>query len=82
MTVDDMAVYLEKLKFVKEKHDRGITEFAKGPRKGSWQTYVGVSSRRQVIRKTEKELVEYLYSYYKESDACIRTFEQVYNEYK
>lgn len=73
--VEEM-VFSAKKEFVSRVHGYAITQYTKGAKAGRHKTYVG-SPRKEVSRRTEKELYEYLYDYYKQTE---QTFESVFFE--
>lgn len=51
-----------KKQYVLNSHTHKITKIRKGKKAGKFKTYVG--NRKEVIRSTESDLIDYLYEYY------------------
>ncbi len=68
-----------KKEYVKKRHTRAISQMtnAKGYKKDKWKTYIG-PERKEIIRKTEEEIIDYLYNYYSAMDNKTKTLEQVF----
>ncbi len=80
--IDILSMMLKnakKQKFVEERHTKAITQIACGSKAGKWKTYVG-EPRREVVRPTKKELLEFLYDYYVEQDNLDPTYAEVFEE--
>lgn len=78
-----------KKNFVLQHHTQAITQLHSSNKykDGNWKTYIRDENgvRKEVIRKTEKELYDTLYAYYKQTLARPVTFEEVFealSEYK
>ena len=71
--VNDMITNAKKT-YVADHHSQAITQLhSKNKYKdGNWKTYVNVDgNRKEVVRKTEEELYEYLYQFYKDSERTV-----------
>ena len=78
--VNDMITNAKKT-YVADHHSQAITQLhSKNKYKdGNWKTYVNVDgNRKEVVRKTEEELYEYLYQFYKDSERTVVTFEDAF----
>ena len=67
--------------YVTDHHSQAITQLhSKNKYKdGTWKTYVYADgNRKEVVRKTEEELYEYLYQFYKDSERAVVTFEDAF----
>ena len=72
-----------KKNYVQEKHPHAIIQLEKGTKKGMWKTYIGTGKEREAVtRKEEKDIYEYLYTYYKNADDRIKTLQDVFNMLK
>ena len=74
-------------KFVLERHKQKITSIKSTGKKHGWyKTYVGTGrERKEVIRKQENDLYNYLFEYYTEQDNRAKTLSEVFEaweEYK
>lgn len=67
-------LFTAKKEYVNKVHTASITHIEKGTKAGKWKTYVG-KPRKEVLRATEKELYEALYSYYAEQEKATYTFD-------
>lgn len=65
--------------YVLKMHPYTITRIATGPKEGKYKTYIG-KPRKEVVRKTEKELISVLYDYYLKIDKRQNTFGNIFNE--
>ena len=78
--VNEMITNAKKT-YVADHHSQAITQLhSKNKYKdGNWKTYVNVDgNRKEVVRKTEEELYEYLYQFYKDSERTVVTFEDAF----
>lgn len=66
-------LFTTKKTYVDEIHKASITHIEKGIKAGKWKTYVG-KPRKELLRSTEKELYEALYTYYSEQEKSSYTF--------
>lgn len=69
----------KKRQFVQEHHTKAITQISSGKKSGKWKTYVG-DPRKEVLRNTEKELIDYLFDYYKNQNRHEPTYADVFEE--
>ncbi len=77
--LSEMLEEAKKRKFVKEHHTRSIVQISSGKKTGRWKTYLG-NPRKEVLRNTEKELIEYLYNYYMERDCPEPTYADIFED--
>ena len=78
--VNDMITNAKR-KYVTDHHSQAITQLhSKNKYKdGNWKTYVYVDgNRKEVVRKTEEELYEFLYQFYKDLERTVLTFEDAF----
>lgn len=75
-TVISTMMAIVKKDYVKKTHPYAITTIAKGKKAGKFKTYVG-NPRKEVIRNTETELIEFLYNYYFVLNEKLNTFGSV-----
>ncbi len=66
-------LFTTKKTYVDEIHKASITHIEKGKKAGKWKTYIG-NPRKELLRSTEKELYEALYTYYSEQEKSSYTF--------
>lgn len=72
-------IYAKKKEYIAKVHSRSITQIDKGRKQGMWKTYVG-NPRKEVVRQTERELIDYLFHYYKIEEKLNRSFYSVFDE--
>lgn len=65
--------------YVTQQHPYTISQLSKGSKKGKWKTYIG-SPRKEVLRRTEDEMLQYLYDYYRANDKASTSFQAVFDE--
>lgn len=73
-----------KRRYVLDQHSRAITQLsgATGPKRGKWKTYIYENDRRkEVLRKTEEEMYEFLYRFYKAREDQPKTLRAVFGRY-
>ena len=66
-------LFTTKKTYVDEIHKASITHIENGKKAGKWKTYIG-NPRKELLRSTEKELYEALYTYYSEQEKASYTF--------
>lgn len=67
---------MTKKKYVEKYHQRKISFIQS---RNIWRTYVG-EPRKEVTRKEEKDLIEFLFNYYKEKEDIDYTFKGIFNK--
>ena len=77
--LSDMLKNAKKQKFVEDHHTKAITQIASGSKAGKWKTYVG-EPRKEVVRQTRQELLDFLYDYYVTLDKMSPSYAQVFEE--
>lgn len=70
-----------KVTYVQEHHDQAIFRIEKGEKAGQWKTkYKEGDKRKNLIRRTQQEIIDFLYDYYQKGEGSNKTFETVYGE--
>ncbi len=70
-----------KYAYIIEHHKQAIFKISTGEKAGQWKThYYADGVRKILVRKTEGELINFLYDHYMEGAGANKTFERVFQE--
>lgn len=74
----------EEQNYVLSRHTRAITQMvnATGYKKDKWKTYIYQDGKRkEIIKNTEEEVLEFLFRYYEKLDMRLTTLKDVFEQF-